>query len=519
MSSEARRERAAALYAELRALGIRLRVEGDDLKIRAPRGRATPELRERLRALKPDLIALLLDPRAAAESRRSAPLTGPQRQLWFAERLSDPGLDAEPSPEAPNEREVLIEIELDGALERGALERALIEVATRHPSLRTRVEARGGVATQIVDPPPARILDRGQAIDLRQGPVFTAELTALAPARHRLELRIHHIVFDGRSVQLLLDDLGRAYAGEALGPAPPSFIEIAQSIAEREAMPSFAERVEARARALGSLTPVGAGLGRERLDPDAPDSAHISRGLGSERWAELVEFARAHELTPFMILLAATALVLGRWTGRERVCLGVPSSSRDRLEYEAVIGMFVDTALVPVELGGQPSFAELLERVRRTSLAALADADLPLDRVVAALPARDSAKRAPDTTFNFVPFGAPTLDLDRGRGLSLRAEVRASMPGARFDLTVYAIVRQDELWLEAAVRRTAFEREQAEALLAQIDRALERGLREPERPCASLSLEPQRAQSPPGPSRSSPGSTPWLVCAGSLRSA
>lgn len=431
---------ASTLLDELQRRGVELELDGEQLRVRAPRGALDAQLRARLQADKAQLVALL------RERDRRAPLTGPQRQLWFVEhtRSGDAGL------------ELQLRLRLRGSLDRAALEAALETVVARHEALRTRFELCEGEPVAIVE----------DSADERR---FAVTLESLGVDDHLLSIRVHHIVCDGWSMGVLLDDLGRAYAGEPLPALATTPSAVARVRVRGEDSPQFAARLDAWVRRLGPVRAIELPVDR-RGEPSGLD-AHLVHHVDAAAWLGTCAHARSREVTPFVAVASALAIVLARWTGSRQLCLGLPYANRGRPELEALVGMFVDTLLLRIELDDDDDMDAVLARVQAEALACFEHADLPLDRVIAALhrlaPGNADVRAVPNVMLNFVAFEAPTP-----RFAGLEVELDARMPGSRFDLTVYAYPSASGLRLEAAYRDALFEAGTITALLEQLAHVL-----------------------------------------------
>ncbi|WFE40907.1 non-ribosomal peptide synthetase [Micromonospora sp. WMMD998] len=351
------------------------------------------------------------DPASAPASaitrlRRSGdfPLSFAQERMWFLNRLE---------PDAPDYMAALA-WRVDGPLDRSRLDRALRQLVDRHESLRTtfpvvgtsptqRVAAAGEVTadwhdvTATVDPYATAVARAGAELhrpfDLAAGPLFRALVWRLGPEDHLLVLAMHHIVSDGWSMGVLVRELGAAYAGEALPELPVQYADYA-GWQRRELT---GDRLDAE---LGHWRERLAGLPALELPTDRPRPAHPSWAgatheftLDPELVAGLERLGRRHGATLYMTLLAAFQALLSRWTGQDDFGVGVPVAGRTRPEVENVIGFFVNTLVMRADTGGDPTFAELLGRVRDRALDAYQYQELPFERVVEELrPDRESGR-------------------------------------------------------------------------------------------------------------------------------
>ena len=423
------------------------------------------------------LAARIEDARAEGESSQLAPPIEPvertgnlplsfaQDRLWFLDQLGD----GSPQYNMPGA------LRLRGALDRDALARSLGAIAARHESLRTRFVAVEGAPRQVIDAPapfalaetdlgaldPAardaevRRLMRAEAetaFHLDRGPLLRARLLRLDQADHVFLLTMHHIVSDGWSIAVLVDELAALYQGYVTGtPAdlPALVIQYADYAAwQRDWMQGAVLE-----RQLGYWWEQLAGApALLALPTDRPRPAvQGHRGgvayftLDEALSARLHGLAQAHGVTLFMVLEAAFACLLSRYGGSEDVLIGFPVANRTRQETEALIGFFVNTLVLRNDLTGDPSFAILLGRVREAALAAYGHQDVPFERVVDAVQPARSLSHSPLFQVMFALQNAATggVGSDLGQpGLpltlpGLAAELLAREGVAsKFDLTL-----------------------------------------------------------------------------------
>jgi len=400
-------------------------------------------------------------PRAPAEG--PLPLSFGQQRLWFIDRLQ-PGTSAYNLSRA---------LRLTGQLDVAALERALGEIVRRHEPLRTVFAAPGGDPVQVVAPPApvplavddlsalagdAREAEAARRVreavaapfDLARGPLFRAGLLRLDAREHVLVLALHHIVGDGWSIGVLFRELEALYAAFARGepsplaPLPARFadhavaqrVEIAGPALERE-LAWWRERLEG-APALLEL-PTDRPRPAVQSHRGAVARFEIPAGL-AERLAAV---GRAEGATPFMTLLAAFQVLLGTYSGQRDVVVGTPAAGRGRPEHEGLIGFFVNTLALRTDLSGDPTFGQLLRRVREATLGAYAHQELPFEKLVEALQPERSLGHSPlfQATFAFQGAAGAPPRLPGVRTVPLRAHGGAAM----FDLGLNLFEEDGEL--------------------------------------------------------------------------
>ena len=322
-----------------------------DIRPEAP---DVPTEAERAARLRAAVLAKRLRGRATAPVRafgradRDAPLplSAGQQRLWFLDRLD------------PNSAEYAVPLllRLDGNLDIAALQRALDALVARHEILRTTYVAEDNKPRQVIGAPApvelpvvegdlevvlAEYVSR--PFDLAAGPVFRAMLVREAPQRHVLALNVHHIACDGWSLPILLDDLRKLYTGAELPPIALSYADFAaweQS------------RVDAHDAALAYWKDRLAGLETLELPADRPRPAQRDPHGASVRFtipapaaSAVLDQGKAVGAPPFVPLLAAAYVVLGRHTGRDDIAVGTPVAGRSRAELELMVWFFVITVV------------------------------------------------------------------------------------------------------------------------------------------------------------------------------
>ena len=305
---------------------------------------------------------------------------------------------------------------LRGPLDLAALERSFRAIIGRHETLRTTFPlVQWRPEQRVADPDPGwritvsdlsgrgptavsaaeRLADEQAAMpfDLAAGPLFGCLLVRLSDTDHLLSMTIHHIVADGRSAGLMLRELAALYqaGGDAdragLPALPVQYRDYA--VWQRTTLTGehLAEQVGYwRGRLAGAPPAIALPTARRRLPSQATTGGRVRATLSADDSAALYRMGREHDVTPFMTLLAALATVLRRWSGLDDLVIGVPVNTRRDAGTDALIGFFINTVPVRIDLAGDPAFSELLGRVRRTCLDGyLARADTPFDVLVSQL--------------------------------------------------------------------------------------------------------------------------------------
>jgi len=341
------------------------------------------------------------------------PLTFAQERLWFIDRLQ-PGAATFNMPAA---------VRVDGALDGSALERSLGEIVARHEMLRTTFGEVRGRALQLIGPPEPTVLPRidlsalpaarrqaearhlgereaRRPFDLETGPLLRVTLLRLGARDHVVLTTFHHIACDGWSIGLFIQELGAFYESlrdgltPALRPLSVQYADYAAWQREELAGPRL-DALVAHWKSRLEGVPQGLDLPADRPRPRVRRylGRRLPMALDPELTARLRAVALAAEGTLFMALTAGYAAILARMASRDELLLGSPVAGRGRVEIEGLIGLFVNVLVLHVDLSGDPTFHELIERVRRVSLEAFEHQDLPFEKLVEELrPERDLSR-------------------------------------------------------------------------------------------------------------------------------
>ncbi len=333
---------------------------------------------------------------------RAAPASSQQRRLWFLDRLrQDRGLYNIP-----------LCLRITGPLDAPALRRALDQLVVRHEALRVSFAEEDGAPVQVVGPPEPFALCESRAdseaqglalaheeasrpFDLATGPLARARLIELSPREHILAITFHHAVADGWSLGLLADELGALY-GRSIKLAPPELQYPDYAVRQRDWLREGTLEAELswwRARLAGAPSELELPSDRPRPVEPTGRGARYADMLDGELLSGLERLAGAHDATLFMVLLSAFDLLLARLSGQDDVVVGVPVSGRMRPELEGVFGYIANTLVLRCDCSGDPTFLELLGRVREAAVGAYAHQEVPFDRLVEDLaPQRDLSR-------------------------------------------------------------------------------------------------------------------------------
>jgi len=481
------------------------------------------DLAERIANLSGDKRALLLsrlkkEPAPDASSSRivprprsgELPLSFAQERLWFLSRLEpDSGFYNVPAA-----------LRLIGRLNLSALERAFTEVIRRHEVLRTRFVTTAGQPHQAIVPdidfkiprtdlrgwPEAWVeteirhraeQEAERPFDLSEGPLIRANLLYLGQREredeHVLLITVHHIVFDGWSIGILIGELADVYAAFSAG-RPSSLPELAIQYADyalwqREHLQG--ERLE-RHLAYWRQQLEGAPPLLE-LPTDRPRPANPSyRGavcafeIPASLSRALYVLSLKEGATLFMTLSAAFKLLLSRYSGQKDICVGTPVANRTRAELEGLIGFFINMLVLRTNLAGNPSFIELLARERQVCLGAQMHQDLPFEKLVEALQPERHSSYSPLFQVMFVVQNAPTRKLDVA-GLRI-GELPVENRIAKFDLALDVVETATGLNASFEYVTDLFDRETVERMASGFLTLLEGIVAHPEARLSELPL-------------------------------
>ncbi|WP_437335434.1 amino acid adenylation domain-containing protein [Sorangium sp. So ce394] len=466
-------------------------------------------VREEAASLQPVVMApsaTAASPAAAADELQAPPATGDEGSplSLFQERL---WIHHQRSPENTSYNLPLLLL-VRGNLDVAALEQSLSEIVARHESLRTCYgQTDKGEPVQFVAPPervrlPVIAVDRARMLehlerhlehrfDLLRGPIFIVSLLRLAADRHLLLFNVHHIAADAWSLKaVFLGELQSAYAAfcRAERPAlPPLTVQYKDYARSQRASESSARLDYWRRTLEGYEDSLELPTTHTRQAKSGTKSQSFVHRYSSEFARNLERLSRQHGCTLFMSLLAALGVTIGRYTNRDDLCIGTTTSNRTDVEFEPLIGFFINILPLRLQIDEQTSVGALLKAVRAQVLTAFEHA-VPFERI---LQATDVARRGganplvpivmrhqnfPETSLgaplpgdvNFYAYPDPDEDDDAVRRLLAREHVPA-----RCEIELSYSGGADELEVEVVYASDLYDREAIERLLAHHQRVLE----------------------------------------------
>jgi surfactin family lipopeptide synthetase A len=470
----------------LQSLGITLEADENRLRCQAPEGILTPALRQEIGDRKPELLQFL---QRAKQSKSNAhlpiqpvardghlSLSFAQQRLWFLHHLS-------PDSRSYNALEIL---QIEGLLNLTVLEQSLGELINRHEIFRTTFPTVSGEPIQQILPPsPFRLkvdnyqdlspneqsakiqqiaeLEARKAFDLTVGPLIQLRLLQLSSQKSVLLLKIHHIIYDGWSFGILIRELSalyEAFLNNLSNPLPPLSIQYADfAVWQRQYLSGevLDKQLKYWQEQLTTVPPV------LTLPTDKPRPAIQNFQGGVERFQldqnvtqGLKKLGQDHGATLFMTLLAGFGVLLSRYSGQSDLVVGSPIANRNQAAIEPLIGFFANTLALRINLSENPSFLELLEQVKQTTLEGYAHQDLPFEMLVEKLQLDRDLSRNPlvQVMFALQNTSQDTWNLS---GLSIESLSLSVEETVRFDLEVNCWQNSEGLAIDWIYSRDLFD--------------------------------------------------------------
>jgi Condensation domain/AMP-binding enzyme/TubC N-terminal docking domain len=514
---------ASELLKQLRALGVQLTLEGEVLRLNAPKGALTADFQAQLKTHKPEILELLRSMQQSAgrasalqlapvERHALMPLSFAQQRLWFLNQM-DPNSSA---------YALLFTVQMNGDLNEDALEQALNLIVLRHESLRTCFVQREGTPYTVIQNDIGWRLERRkidwrdgetlrQAVsrfaaitmdtpfNLETGPLFRVCLLETGDREYVLALSVHHIVSDGWSMGVLGRELVENYRALGLHEQPKlphlpvQYADYADwqrrwlvgDVLERQ-MRYWRKQLE------GAPAVTMFPADHARLMDGRTPGRRAKRIFSAEFAAELNAFGRAQDSTLFMTMLAAFALLLSRYSGQKDVVIGSPSANRNRTELSELIGFFVNNLVLRVLIDDGISFRDLLKHVRETTLGAYEHQDAPFDHLVREVQSDRNAEYSPlfQTMFILHNFQMAEVEL---QGLTV-SPMDLDEGIARFDFSVEIFPYRNELHVYFDYRSDLYEDATVDALLESFEHILRAVMAAPQTLVEAVPLTPQKAR-------------------------
>ncbi|HEX2270297.1 MAG TPA: amino acid adenylation domain-containing protein, partial [Pyrinomonadaceae bacterium] len=442
------------------------------------------------------------------------PLSFAQQRLWFLDQWA-------PQNSFYN---MPATVSLKGELNRAALAEAFRAIVNRHEVLRTTFPlSENGMPVQSISPveitlplidlsdlPPldqqreAERLTRAEAVspfDLTHGPLVRISLVCLNQNEHLLLATMHHIVSDGWSMGVLTNELAQLYrsfvGGEpaSLPELPIQYVDYALWQRQHLQGELLEEQLQYWKTQLGDSSEA------LELPTDHPRPAHrtyegarLPFALSAELTEELKQLSRSEGVTLFMLLTAAFQTLLHRYSQQRQISIGTPVAGRTRTETEPLIGFFVNTLVLRTDFGGDPTFAQLLQRVKRVALGAYAHQEVPFEKLVEELEVERSLSHTPlfQVMFAMQNMAMPSLRLPQ-----LELEVLPTeRETTQFDLVLFMGDGGEGLWGQLEYSTDLFEAATIGRMAEHFERLLTSIVAEPQQRVSRLPMlsEAEREQ-------------------------
>jgi amino acid adenylation domain-containing protein len=445
-------------------------------------------------------------PLEPVERTEDLPLSLMQERLWFLDQLN-PGNTSYNMPSA---------VQLRGPLDVDALGRSFQALVERHETLRTVFRSVEGQPRQAiidrldVDLPVIDLTDIGDdrreaevgyraeiqartPFDLANGPLFRIELLRLGETEHVLLVTLHHIVSDGWSQNVLVQEVAVLYEAFSQGrpsPLEPLDIQYADyAVWQRgylEGEPLERQLAYWKEQLAGAPASLNLPTDRPRPAVQSHRGASEATQISGELSDALREVSRRQGATLFMTLLAAFKVLLSRLSGQEDISVGTPIAGRSRKEIEGLIGFFLNTLVLRTDLSEYDTFKDLLGGVREVALEAYTHQDIPFEMLVKELQPNRDLSRTPlfQVLFNMLNFQQPSI---RTGDLELES-LSTFETESKFDLSFYISEAEDQIHLTLVYNTDLFDRDRIVELLDQYRFLLDQIARDPEAAIASYSL-------------------------------
>jgi len=503
---------------DLQKQDIKVWVEGERLRCNAPKGMLTPELQAELTARKQDLIAYLQkQAQGALEETFSSirpvsrsqelPLCWTHQRLWFLDSLEG-GSNA-----AYNLSTVL---QINGNLNIKVLKQTLAEIIKRHEILRTTFKVVNGTPVQAIDTgltvrlpvidlqqysevekaAQARRLaieEISRMFDLAKGPLMRPSLLQLGSESHILLITMHHIVFDGWSTAIFVKELSTLYQAFAKNlPSPLADLPIQYAdfaVWQRQWLNEdiLKPKLDYWKQKLAGTPPLlELPTDRPRPPVDSMQGDTETFQLSAEVTEKLKNLSKRSGATLYMILLAALATLLFRYSSQEDIVIGSPIANRYPKETEPLIGLFINTLVLRINLGENQSFLELLTRVRQVTLEAYENQNVPFEKLVKELNVKRDLSRNPlfQVWYTLQNTAVEGLELT---GLQVRS-LEFENPTAIFDLEFILEYMSEGIKGRLRYKTDLFEASTIAQILKSFQTLLQSIVAEPERRLSNLRL-------------------------------
>lgn len=448
-------------------------------------------------------------PLVPAQRDGKMPLSYAQQRLWFLDQLS-PGTLAYTLPHTSR---------LGGELDISALERTLTEIVRRHEVLRTIFRSNDGHPHQLILPVSQvklSIIDLSQIQEherdisakkemrqllmqpwnLETGPLWRAKLISLDSTRHILFLTMHHIISDGWSMGIFnkeIRTLYQAFKRREPSPLPDLQIQYADfAIWQRKWLQGevLKKQLDFWKNQLAGASLLELPLDKPRPPIPRNRGARVQFFLDPKDVVQLQAFCKLHGYTTFMFLLATFQLLLARYSSQSDISVGTTIANRNRGEIENLIGFFVNTLVLRTELAGEPTFKELVERVKETCLSAYSNQDIPFEKIVDELYSSRDLSRQPFFQVMFTHQVINQKGTASGAAENTKSGRGGELEVTKFDLTLFVNESPDTLYGGLQYNTDLFDHTTAEYMVKHFVHLLKTAMHNSAMPCSRLELFP-----------------------------
>ncbi|BAZ14327.1 McnC protein [Calothrix sp. NIES-4071] len=450
----------------LRQLDIQIVAEGFSLRAHAKEGTLTPELRAEIQKRKPEIIALLKTNTTSYTNTQilplreaNPPLSFAQQRLWFLDQL------------VPNNPfyNVPFALRLTGTLDIKALQFTFQEIIRRHDALRTNFVLLQEQPIQIIAPKlqtPLKVIDlrhlaKGERFaqaqqlitqevqrpfNLSTGSLLRIILLQLDDTKYILLINLHHIISDGWSIGVLIKEIAAFYENISLPELPIQYADFARWQRQYLQGEVLQNLLNYWRHHLDNISVLNLPTDRPRPEVATYKGKRKFLQLPAQLSQALKTLSQQEGVTLFITLLAAFQILLYRYTGQDDIAIGSPIANRNRSEVEGLIGFFVNSLVLRTDLSGNPTFKELLYRVREVALGAYQNQDLPFEKLVELLHPERNLNQNPLFQVVFAMQNAPqsTLELP---GLTL-SPLQLEYETTRFDLEFH-LWEGENVWVNS----------------------------------------------------------------------
>ncbi|NER91537.1 non-ribosomal peptide synthetase [Moorena sp. SIO3A2] len=506
----------------LQNLGVKLWIEQEQLECYAPKGVMTAELKRNLVERKTEILEFLREVQITQKSVASSiqsisreqviPLSYAQQRLWFIEKMAL----------SSNAYNMPLTLHLVGKLDYVALQTSINQIIARHETLRTTFSEINDTPVQIIQPPfelelpiidlsgltPSEATTKLQQLlqqenelsfNLEVDPPIRAQLYQLGTTEHILQITLHHIASDGWSLTVLPKELSAIYTA-IVQEEPLSLPELPIQYADFAVWQRNYLQGETLEQQLSYWKQKLQDLPQLQLPTDHPrpavetfNGAGIPINIPAALTSKVKELTQKQGTTLFITLLAVFKVLLSRYSGQQSIAVGSPIANRNRREIEGLIGFFVNSLVMYTDLGGDPSFTEVLNRVKQTALEAYSHQDIPFEKLVEELQPERALSQNPLFQVVFAvqqseilkpSFSLPNLEVGWYEGAGAEMTVR-------MDLELHLWPVGEEIKGFCAYNTDLFEAETITRMLSHYENLLSAAVETTERPISQLPLMTQ----------------------------